>query len=224
MNIAVFGTGMVGQTLAGALADCGHAVMVGTRDVARALAYTEPSGFGMPGFGIWATQHPSVQVGTFAQAASFGELLINATHAESSLGALDAAGAANMRGKVLIELGNPLDSSSGQARSLANDYGSLAEKIQQAFPEVRVVKTLCTMFTSVMVNPALVPGDSTVFVGGNDAAAKAVVAEILRGFGWSDILDLGDITSARAVEMLLPLFFRNFQALGHTNFNLKVVR
>jgi predicted dinucleotide-binding enzyme len=141
------------------------------------------------------------------------------------LSAPAAAGAANLRGKVLIELGNPLEYSKGfPPRSLANDDSSLAEQIQQAFPDAKVVKTLNTMFAPVMVNPKLVPGDSTVFVCGNDDLAKATVSEILKDFGWTDILDLGDISSARALEMLLPLTLRNFGAIGHSNFNLKEVR
>ncbi len=199
--------------------------MIGTRDVATSLAYTEPNAFGVAGFGTWVKNHPQITVGTFAEAAAFGELLINATNALASLSALEAAGAANLSGKVLMDLGNLLDHSKGMPpRSLANDDSSLAEQIQQAFPDAKVVKTLNTMFAPVMVNPKLAPGDSTVFLSGNDAEAKATVSEILKGFGWTDILDLGDITSARAVEMLMPLWLRNFGAIGNTSFNLKVVR
>jgi len=154
MTIAVLGTGMVGQMLGAALAAQGHAVMMGTRDVTQSLAYTEPNAFGVAGFGTWVTEHPEIAVGTFSEAAAFGELLINATNAQASLSALAAAGAANLRGKVLIELGNPLDYSKGMPpRSLANDDSSLAERIQQAFPDANVVKTLNTMFAPVMVNP-----------------------------------------------------------------------
>jgi predicted dinucleotide-binding enzyme len=109
-------------------------------------------------------------------------------------------------------------------RSLASDAQSLGEKIQAAFPSVKVVKTLNTMNAFVMMNPSLVAGDSTVFVSGNDEGAKAKVAELLKTFGWKDIFDLGDISSARGVEMLMPLWLRAWGVIGNTPFNFKIVR
>lgn len=225
MKIAVLGTGMVGQTIAAALAAKGHQVMIGTRDVQKSLAASEPNAFGMPGFGTWIKDNSQIKVGGFAEAASFGELLVNATNGLGSLSALEMAGAANLGGKVLIDIANELDFSKGMPpRSLANDETSLGERIQAAFPEARVVKTLNTMNAFVMVNPKLVASDSTVFLSGNDAGAKATVSEILKGFGWSDILDLGDISSARGVEMLMPIWLRAWGVIGNTPFNFKVVR
>lgn len=225
MNIGVLGTGVVGQVVGAALAAKSHQVMIGTRDVQKSLANTEPNAFGMPGFGAWAKEHPQLKVGTFAEAAAFGELIVNATNGLGSLAALELAGAANLSGKVLVDIANELDFSKGMPpRSLAADTLSLAEKIQAAFPEAKVVKTLNTMNAYVMVNPKLVAGDSTVFLSGNDAAAKATVSEILSGFGWTDILDLGDISSARGVEMLMPLWLRAWGVIGNTPFNFKIVR
>jgi predicted dinucleotide-binding enzyme len=128
---------------------------------------------------------------------------------------------------VLIDVANPLDFSRGMPPSLlVSNTDSLAEQIQRGFPEARVVKTLNTMNCEVMVDPARLPGEHDVFVAGDDDAAKEKVRELLASFGWpSDrIVDLGDITAARATEMYLPLWLRLFGALQTGDFNIKVVR
>jgi 8-hydroxy-5-deazaflavin:NADPH oxidoreductase len=226
MNIGILGTGMVGQVVGSALAAQGHSVMIGTRDVAKALANTDKNAMGMPGFGAWHQENQHIQVGTFADTATFGDLLVNATSGLGSLGALTMAGANNLGNKVLIDLANELDFSKGMPpRALANDTRSLGEDIQAAFPNLKVVKTLNTMSAYVMVNAALVDnGDSTVFINGNDTGAKAQVSEILKSFGWKDIMDLGDITASRSVEMLLPIWLKSWAVVGNTPFNFKVVR
>jgi 8-hydroxy-5-deazaflavin:NADPH oxidoreductase len=226
MNIGVLGTGMVGQVVGAALAAKGHKVMIGTRDVQKALTNTEKNSMGMPGFGTWHKDHQDIQVGTFAEVATFGELLVNATSGLASLNALGAAGETNLGSKVFIDIANELDFSKGMPpRALANTDRSLGEDIQKAFPNLKVVKTLNTMNAFVMVNPALVKGgDSTVFINGNDAGAKATVTEILKSFGWQDIMDLGDITASRAAEMILPLWLKAWGAIGNTPFNFKIAR
>ena len=226
MNIGILGTGMVGQIVSGALASKGHTVMIGTRDVQKSLANAEKSPMGMPGFGTWHKDNQHIKVGTFAEAATFGELLVNATSGLKSLEALTTAGADNLGSKVLIDIANELDFSKGMPpKSLANDTRSLGEDIQAAFPNLKVVKTLNTMNAYVMVNPALVDnGNSTVFVNGNDAGAKTTVTNILKSFGWQDIMDLGDITASRSVEMLLPIWLKAWGAIGNTPFNFKIAR
>jgi predicted dinucleotide-binding enzyme len=226
MRIAVFGTGMVGQALAARLAQLGHDVMVGTRDVAQALARKEPDGRGTPGFGAWHAGHPNVQVGTFPQAGAHGEILVNATSGEASLDVLRQAGAERLSGKVLIDVANPLDFSKGMPpRLTVCNTDSLAEQIQRAFPALKVVKTLNTTNASVMTNPAVVgDGNHTLFVCGNDADAKARVTELVRSFGWKDVVDLGDITGARGAEMLLPIWLRLLGTFKSPLFNFKVVR
>jgi 8-hydroxy-5-deazaflavin:NADPH oxidoreductase len=228
MKIAILGTGMVGQTLAVALAAKGHEVMMGTRDVAKSLASTEPNGYGMPSFGVWHKDHNSVRVGTFSDAAAFGEVLVNASSGGVSLEMLNQAKAGSVGNKVLIDVANDLDFSKGMPpMSRSNDVAGagLAEKIQTAYPNLRVVKTLNTMSAFVMVNPSLVSsGDSTVFMSGNDADAKKTVQSILQSFGWKDIMDLGDITSSRAVEMLMPVWLRAWGVMGQTPFNFKIAR
>jgi hypothetical protein len=105
------------------------------------------------------------------------------------------------------------------------DTDSLAEQLQRAFPATRVVKSLNTLTAHLMAHPKdLAGGDSTVFVSGDDAAAKATVTALLREFGWTDVLDLGDLSTARGTEMLLPIWLRLWGALGTPNLNFKIVR
>ncbi len=226
MKIGILGTGMVGRTLAAKLTQLNHEIMLGTHDVAETLARNQPDRMGNAPFSEWHKQNPTVKVGTFAEASQHGELLINATNGSGSLAALQLAGAANLGDKVLVDIANPLDFSKGMPPTLwVKDTDSLAEQIQRAFPRLRVVKALNTMNATVMVNPALVGnGDHTVFIGGNDGAAKSAVADLLRSFGWTQIIDLGDLTSARGLEMILPLWIRLMGALQTPLFNFKIVK
>jgi 8-hydroxy-5-deazaflavin:NADPH oxidoreductase len=227
MKIAVLGTGMVGQTLAAALVAKGHAVMIGTRDVAKSLATTAPNAFGMPAFGEWHKSNKSIAVGTFKDAAAFGELIINASNGSSTLETLKLAKLESVGTKTLIDVANDLDFSKGMPpRSGATDQpgSSIAEKIQTTYPNMNVVKTWNTMTAAVMVNPAMVPGDSTVFLSGDNADAKQQVRAILAGFGWTDILDLGGIATARGVEMLMPIWLSMYGAFGKPAYNFKIVR
>ncbi|MEA2156791.1 MAG: 8-hydroxy-5-deazaflavin:NADPH oxidoreductase [Solirubrobacteraceae bacterium] len=214
MRIGVLGTGIVGRTLASALLRGGHEVRMGSRTAGNEAAVAWAREIGGP-----ATE------GTFADAAGFGELIINATAGGASLEALNAAGAEQLAGKVLLDVSNPLDFSKGMPPTLTvcND-DSLAEQIQREFSDVRVVKTLNTVTAAVMVEPALVPGGHTIFVAGNDAGAKAQAAELLGEFGWPEeaILDLGDITAARGLEMYLPLWLRLWGATGSPMLNVAV--
>lgn len=226
MKIAVLGTGTVGPTLAGALAALGHEVVIGTRNPEATLARTEPGPMGAAPFAQWHAEHGRIGVATFADAAAGGEIIVNATNGGGSLDALTAAGATNLAGKVVMDVANPLDFSHGMPPSLNPvNTDSLAEQIQRAFPEAKVVKTLNTMTASVMVDPARVAGgDHSVFVSGNDAEAKKTVTGILEGFGHQDIIDLGDITTARGAEMILPIWLRIWGALGTGQFNFKIAR
>jgi hypothetical protein len=226
MQIAVLGTGVVGQTIAARLLDLGHAVAVGTRDVPATLARTEPDAMGTPPLATWLEAHPTATVLSFADAARFGEVVVNATSGAASLDVLGAAGADNLAGKVLLDIANPLDFSGGMPPSLfVKDTDSLAEQIQRAFPETRVVKALNTMTAALMAEPRqLADGDHTTFVSGNDDDAKKTVTALLESMGHRDVIDLGDITTARGSEMLLPIWLRLWGALGTHLFNVKVVR
>lgn len=226
MRVGVLGTGTVGRTIGARLVELGHDVTIGTRDVAALLASTEPNRITQQTFPDWHARNTDVGLGSFAEAAEHGELLINATNGVGSLEALLAAGEANLDGKVLIDIANPLDFSHGMPPSLfVSNTDSLGEQIQRAFPRVKVVKALNTMNASVMADPSLVAaGAHTVFVSGNDEQAKAQVTEILRSFGWRHVTDLGDITTARGTEMYLPLWLRIWGALGTGTFNIAVVQ
>jgi predicted dinucleotide-binding enzyme len=214
MRIGILGTGVVGQTIGSRLAQLGHDVMLGARSATNEKAAT------------WVSENkPRGSQGTFANAAQFGEIVFNCTSGQVSLDALTAAGAANLDGKTLVDVANPLDFSNGFPPTLTVcNTESLAERIQAAFPGAKVVKTLNTMTAAVMVNPALVPGEHDVFLSGNDAGAKAQVADLLRSFGWRTVVDLGDITSARGVEMVLPLWLRLMGALKTPIFNFHIAR
>ncbi len=214
MHIGVLGTGTVGRTLAQALVDRGHEVRMGARAAGneKAVAWAQSGG-------------PLASEGSFADAAAFGELVINATAGAASLDALEMAGSEQLAGKVLIDVANPLDFSKGMPPTLTvcND-DSLAESIQRAFADVRVVKALNTVTAAVMVEPELVPGNHTMFVCGNDDVAKTQVRALLGEFGWPSqaILDLGDITAARGMEMYLPLWLRIYGAKGTAVLNVEV--
>jgi len=226
MKIGVLGTGPVGQAVAAKLAELGHGVFVGTRDPSATLARTTPDTFGNPPFKVWREKHPKIEFGTFSQAAAHGELMVNATTGAGAIEALKAAGEKNLAGKVLIDISNPLDFSKGMPPSLTVcNTDSLGEQIQRAFPQTKVVKTLNTMNAYLMVGPRqLAEGNHTVFVSGNDAAAKKTVTELLQSFGWQDIVDLGDITTARGSEMMLPIWVRVWGATKNPMFSFKLVR
>jgi hypothetical protein len=212
MKIGVLGTGMVGQTLGAKLVSMGHEVMMGGRSAAndKVLAFVERTGG---------------RAGDFAAAAAFGELVIHCTRGDTALEVLRQAGAPNLAGKILLDISNPLDFSSGFPPSLSiSNTDSLGETIQREFPEARVVKSLNTVTAAVMVNPAMIHGAHTVFVSGNDKPAKGKIMDLLRSLGWISIIDLGDITSARATEQMLPLWTRLYSAFGTGEFNFAVLR
>lgn len=226
MKIAVIGTGMVGRALAARTARLGHDVTIGTRDPEATLARTEPDQMGNPPFATWHADHAGIALLPLSEAAARGELIINATSGGGSLDALRSAGEANLSGKVLIDIANPLDFSNGFPPTLlVKDTDSLGEQIQRAFPEAKVVKTLNTLNANLMVDPtALHGGDHSIFLSGDDADAKATATELLRSFGWQDVIDLGDLSTARGTEMLLPIWVRLMNALGTAQFNFKIVR
>ena len=226
MKIGILGTGVVGQTIAGKLNELGHEVMIGTRDVAKTKATTERTPMG-PAFGEWHKGHQNIILGTFAEAAKFGERVFLCTNGAGTLDAIKLAGALNFSGKTVADISNPLDFSKGMPPTLLAGFAntnSLGEEIQKALPEAHVVKTLNIVNCEVMVNAKKTGGDPTMFVAGNDAKAKDHVKEILNQFGWSDIVDLGDITAARGMEMLVILWVRTWGAIQNGYFGFKIVR
>ena len=216
MKIAVFGTGTVGQTIGAKLLELGHSVMMGSRtiDNEKAKAFVDK-------------HKDRASAGTYEHAAAFGELIFNCTSGAGSIEAFKLAGDKNINGKIVIDLANPLDFSNGMPPGLSiSNTNSLGEEIQKTFPGVKLVKTLNTMWCGIMVNPAMINGgDHHVFISGNDNSAKDEVKSILKSFGWAEknIIDLGDLTTARGTEMYLPLWLRIYGATKSGAFNIKIV-
>jgi len=215
MRIGILGTGVVGKTLGAKLTKLGHDVRMGSRSAGgeKARAWIKEAG-------------GKSSEGTFADASAHAEIVFNCTSGMASLEALRAAGAKNLEGKTLIDVANPLDFSKGMPPTLSVcNTDSLGEQIQRAFPTAHVVKSLNTVSANVMVNPSIIPGVHDMFVSGNDAKAKAQVIDLLKtGFGWKEVMDLGDITGARAQEMHLALWLRLFTKFQTPNVNIRVTR
>jgi 8-hydroxy-5-deazaflavin:NADPH oxidoreductase len=215
MRIGILGTGVVGTTLGTKLVQLGHDVRMGSRSSGGEKARG------------WVKQvGGKSSEGTFEEAASHAEVIFNCTSGLGSVEALNAASARNLDGKILIDVANPLDFSRGMPPTLSVcNTDSLGEQIQRAFPGARVVKALNTVTATVMVDPSLVPGAHDLFISGNDQAAKAQVTQILtEWFGWKNVIDLGDITGARAQEMYLPLWLRMYMTFDTPNVNIHVAR
>lgn len=207
MRIAVIGTGSAGQALAAGFRRIGHEVVSGTRDPAQTAARED-----------WA----GGELATFAEAGVGADLIVNATGGQVSAAALAEV---DLDGKVLLDVSNPLDFSAGFPPTLTvKDTDSLAEQLQRAFPQARVVKSLNTVNGAVMVDPSRLPAESTVFVAGNDAEARAAVRALLTELGWVDIIEFPTLDAARGLEMWLPLWVRLMGTLGTADFNLKLVR
>src|SRR4051794_9504902 len=200
MRVGILGAGPVGQALASKLRELGHDVSIGTRT-------------------------PRDGAVSYSEATVDAELLINAPGGRAPLEAPASAGAETLAGKVLIDVSNALDASEGfpPRLAVAND-DSIGEQIQRAYPDTRVVKALNTVNLLVMVDAAGVPGDHVLFVAGDDEGAKGQVVELLGSFGWpaERIVDLGDITGARAMEQYLVLWLRLLVRLGHGRFNISL--
>lgn len=214
MRIGVLGTGMVGRSIGSKLVELGHDVRMGARDAANEKAAEWVSSAG-----------ERASQGTFADAASFGELVFNCTAGTASLDALALAGADALAGKVLVDVANALDFSRGVPPSLTVcNTDSLGEQIQRAYPEARVVKALNTVNCQVMVDPSLVPGEHDVFVCGDDESAKGDVASLLESFGWSRdrIVDLGGIAASRGTEAYLLFWLALMGAVGTPSLNIHI--
>ena len=214
MKVGILGTGMVGEAIATRLVSVGHEVKMGAREASN------------PKAAAWAKQAGSrASTGTFADAAAYGDIVFSCTLGAAAVEALQAAGAPNLDGKILVDVSNPLEFRAGVPSLFTAAAGdSLAERIQAAFPKARVVKSLNMVSAPVMGHPEKVGGDSDIFIAGNDAAAKARVADVLRQFGWKSVVDLGDLTAARGMEAYLLLWLRLSAALKTAELNVKVVR
>lgn len=224
MDVAVLGTGTVGRALAGRLDELGHAVTIGTRDVEATRAREAPdTDTETPS--AWLARHPDVRLASFRDVTAEVDLVVGALNGERAVTALEAAGEDHLAGRVLLDVSNPLDFSAGFPPTLSVcNTDSLAEQIQRRFPDARVVKSLNTVNAAVMVDPGgLADGDHTVFVSGDDDEARATVTALLHELGWTDVLDLGPLSTARGTEMYLALWLRLMGAVGTPRVSIRVV-
>jgi len=168
-----------------------------------------------------------IKLGTFSDAAKFGEIIINCIKGDAALEALKLIGADTVRNKTIIDISNPLDFSKGMPPSLKPELtntNSLGEELQKVLPAANVVKALNIVNCEVMVDAKKSGGEPTMFIAGNSAQAKEEVKKILRQFAWTDIIDLGDISGARGMEMLLPIWLRVWSTTRNGHFGFKIVR
>ena len=215
MRIGVLGTGIVGATLGSALVERGHEVRMGSRSAGNAAAAEWVRGAGA-----------AASAGTFADAAAFGDVVINCVSGAGAVAAVTSA-AQELAGKLLIDVSNPLEFTSGGPPSLfVGVTDSLGEQIQRAVPDSRVVKALNTVTCTVMVDPGRLAGDHVVFVCGDDPEAKSQAGALLEELGWPPerVLDIGDLAGARATEGYLLLWLRLMGILGGADFNVTLAR
>jgi predicted dinucleotide-binding enzyme len=202
MKVGILGSGDVGKSLASGFLRHGHEVAVGTRDPEQ--------------LADWAKKNRAAKTGSFADAASFGELLVLCVKGTAASAALRAAKAENLKGKTVIDATNPIADAppvNGVLRFFTTHEQSSMEQLQKEFPAARFVKAFNSVGNNLMVNPELPGGPPTMFICGNDDAAKATVKKVLDQFGW-DIADMGKAEAARAIEPLcmlwcIPGFVRN---------------
>lgn len=216
MRIAILGTGAVGKTIASKLIELGHQIMLGSQ-----------TNTNEKGLEFVNKYEKNVALGTFEEAANFGEIIFNCVRGEFSIAALQSA-KSGIENKILIDISIPVNTSHGAPISLIPELcntNSLGEEIQKKFPSTKVVKTLNTMWSTLMVFPSMLKdGDHTNFICGNDEEAKTTVKKLLKEIGWKDesILDLGDIVGSRGTEATVLLWLRIWNSTSGT-FSLKVV-
>lgn len=204
MKVGILGSGQVGQALGRGLARHGHDVMIGSREPSSEKLTKWKSSVGK-----------SAHVGSFADAARFGEIVILATNGAGTEPALELAGAAPFKGKVVIDATNPLDFSRGMPPGLfVGTTDSLGERVQRKLPEARVVKCFNTVGNAQMIDPKFTEGRPAMLLCGNDAEAKRTVERLLKELGWPGAIDAGGIDGARWLEALVPLWVRVGAARG----------
>ena len=215
MKYGVLGTGNVARTIAGKLIELGHEVMMGSR------TDNNPSAL------LWAAQNGKRALhGTFANAAEFGERVFCCVQGIHALEALQTAGEENLAGKILVDQSNPFLHKDGNI-SLDPQYSgwnSLGEEVQRMLPRTKVVKALNYLGYNLMTNPGMLPEAITGFYCGNDSEAKQAVAALLKDFGWTETMDLGDISRSRYTEMLGAFWPAVYGSLGHMDWGFKLIR
>lgn len=206
MKIGILGTGGVGRTLAAKFVSDGNEVMIGTRNVEETLAKNKPDAMGSPPYKEWQSNNPKVKLGTFADTAKFGEIIILATFGDATKNAIDLAGKENFNGKVVIDTTNPLDFSKGVPPGFTATLGnSLGEQIQKHIPNAKVVKAFNTIGAHIIINPEREEGIPDLFVAGNDDAKKQF-SDLIQNWGWNSVIDMGDISQSYWLETFAMLW------------------
>jgi 8-hydroxy-5-deazaflavin:NADPH oxidoreductase len=227
MKISILGTGRVGQTIAVKMTALGHQVFLGSRNSKKTMQRENSISGKDVSFAEWLKTNSSITLVDYQEIPADTIIFINCTQGEGSIPSLKAVGKDKLNGKVILDIANPLDFSKGMPPSLyICNTDSLAEKIQDKFPESNVVKGLNTMNCNVMMNPSMVPGDHNVFLSGNDSDAKKIIVDLLVSIGWKsdNVIDLGDITTARGSEMILPIWLRLWGVLRTPDFNFHIAK
>jgi len=189
MKIGILGSGMVGQSLAKGFIGLGHEVRIGTRDKNKLAGWLKEM------------NTERVSVGSVAEAASFGEVIVLATHGVATTNAIEMAGKENFSGKIVIDVTNPLDFSKGVPPKFAAELGnSLGEQIQKFIPEAKVVKAFNIINASIMINARLQEGQPDMFIAGNDEGAKRWVSQLAQSWGWNSCVDMGGISESYWLE------------------------
>lgn len=195
MRVGILGSGIVGQSLARGFAGLGYDVKVGTRDISKLEKWHKE------------LNSPKVSLGSFAEAASFGEALVLATHGVTTLAAIDMAGKEKFGGKMVIDATNPLDFSKGVPPRFAAELGnSLGEQIQRFIPQAKLVKAFNTVNALTMINARLQEGQPDLFIAGNDNSAKKWVEELAQEWGWNSCVDIGGIAESFWLETFAMLW------------------
>lgn len=211
-RVGILGSGDVAKQLGRGFAKHGYEVRLGTRDPAKLAAWAKEAG-------------PHASIGSFAEAAAFGDVVVLATHGAATEAVLDLAGPGTFAGKVVLDATNPLEFGKGGVPGLfVGTTDSLGERVQRKLPAAKVVKCFNTVGNVRMVDPKFAAGPVRMMICGNDAGAKKLADEILREFGWAGALDVGGIDGARWLEALVPLWVRAGQALGTWEHGFQVVR
>jgi len=193
MKIGFIGSGAVAQTLAAGFLKKGHRVMLGTRDTSKLSGWLAGAG-------------ENASTGSFADAATFGDVVFLSVNQNSITSAIDLAGKDNLVGKAVVDLTNPIDFSKGVPPGFTVTFGnSLGEALQRSLPESKVVKAFNSMGANIMTDPMFDGVAGTHFIAGNDEPAKAVVRKLAEEFGW-EVLDAGDISQAFFLEALASLW------------------
>jgi len=217
MKIGVLGTGNVGLAIAGACLKIGYQVKIGTNHPSK------------PALQAWLSkQNAEVQLGKFSEAAIFGDIIFLCTNWLGTQAVIESAGVWNFNHKIVVDITNPLDGKgpdeNGKLHLALHNSLSAGEQVQAWLPGAHVVKALNTIGSDSMLEPKFNDGPPTMFICGNDKLAKQAVADILKHWGWADVIDLGNIEFSRELEALCVIWCAYGFRTGTWHHAFKLIR